>query len=462
MAELENGFVASAGESVAASGSVAFADSDGTPSEQTKRRKAIEALGFDPEAVKKLPLGELLKKVGPGFILAGIQLGPGSLLTSAMLGAEYGYALMWILLPVIFMGTTFIMVCYRLSMLTGMPTVHAIRHYYGAGAAGFVGVVAFLACMCFNVGNVSGIGAGMQLLTGLDWRIGALVVMAFVFLCYFMRGVYAKLERCVSVALALMAIAFLVVLFMSGGIDTARFATGMVAWQFPEGSIPTVLAFLGSSATVLAGMYGTYLGCEKDWKKQDLFNGVMAVDAAAQVFGTVVISGLIIAVGAVVLNPTGATINAPADLAAMLVPTLGAAAPIVMGVALLAAAFAAIMGNTGRCVVFLMAGLDKSTSLEGHNVKVAAGVVMALAIVVCFIFGGSPVQLLYFSNVATSVATPVAGFFITRMIWREDIACGIRGHKALRVCMTISYVVYVCLMAFALARAIPNFVGSLV
>lgn len=432
------------------------------PVDQAKQQRAIDVLGFDPEKVRRLPWGELLKKVGPGFILAGIQLGPGSLLTSAMLGAEYGYALMWILLPVIFMGTTFIMVCYRLSMLTGMPTVHAIRHYYGAGAASFVGVVAFLACMCFNVGNVSGIGAGMQLLTGLDWRIGALIVMAFVFLCYFMRGVYAKLERCVTVALALMAIAFLVVLLMSGGIDAGRFATGLVTWQLPEGSLPTALAFLGSSATVLAGMYGTHLGSEKEWKKQDLFNGVMAVDAAAQVFGTVVISGLIIAVGAVVLNPTGAAIKAPADLAAMLVPTLGAAAPVVMGVALLAAAFAAIMGNTGRCVVFLMAGLDKPTNLEGRNVKVAAGVVMALAIVVCFIFGGSPVQLLYFSNVATSIATPVAGFFITRMIWREDIACGVRGHKALRICMTISYAVYVCLMAFALARAIPNFIGSLI
>ena len=204
-------------------------ETEGSPVEQSKRQRAIDVLGFDPEEVRKLPLGELLKKVGPGFILAGIQLGPGSLLTSAMLGAEYGYALMWILLPVIFMGTTFIMVCYRLSMLTGMPTVHAIRHYYGAGAAGFVGVVAFLACMCFNVGNVSGIGAGMQLLTGLDWRIGALIVMAFVFLCYFMRGVYAKLERCVTVALALMAIAFLVVLFMSGGIDVGGFATGLVA-----------------------------------------------------------------------------------------------------------------------------------------------------------------------------------------------------------------------------------------
>ena len=48
---------------------------------------ADHVLGFDPEQVERLPFKELLTKVGPGFILAGIQLGPGSLTTSAMIGA---------------------------------------------------------------------------------------------------------------------------------------------------------------------------------------------------------------------------------------------------------------------------------------------------------------------------------------------------------------------------------------
>jgi Mn2+/Fe2+ NRAMP family transporter len=259
-----------------------------------------------------------------------------------------------------------------------------------------------------------------------------------------------------------MAIAFLVTLIMSGGIDGASFGKGLIEWNLPEGSLSNVLAFLGSSASVLAGMYGTYLGSEKKWEKRDFFNGVMATDAATQVFGTVFISGIIIAVGAVVLNPTGATISKPADLAAMLVPTLGSLASLVMGIALLAAAFAAIMGNTGRSAVFLMAGLDKPTALESKNIKIAAGAIMAAAIVVCFIFGGSPIQVLYFSNVATSIATPVAGLFITLMMWRKDTGVGIKGHKALRNCMTISYIIYAGLMAYALCTAVPKFIGSII
>lgn len=61
----------------------------------------IERLGFDPDTVQKLSFVEMLKRIGPGIIL------------------------------------------------TGMPIIHAIRHYYGKGAAAFVGICLFLeGCEC--------------------------------------------------------------------------------------------------------------------------------------------------------------------------------------------------------------------------------------------------------------------------------------------------------------------------
>lgn len=423
--------------------------------------KADNVFGFDPSTVTRLPITELLRRMGPGFILAGIQLGPGSLTTSAMLGGDYGYQLLWVLLPVTFMGTTFILVAYRLAMATGMPTIDAIRKYYGNAAATFVGLVTFFACVCFNIGNVAGIGAGMSLIFGIDWKIGAAIVMVFVAFCYFMKGVYGKIEKAVTACIAVMAIAFIVVLVLLGGPDWGGVAAGITQWQFPEGSIVTVLGFLGSSASVLAGMYGSYLGVEKEWKKVDLFNGAMTCDALAQVVGTVVISGVVILVGAIVLNPTGTSINNLADLATMLVPVFGGFANVVMGIAFLAASFAAIMGNTGRCSVFLNAGLNKPTNLDGKNIKITAGCIMVFAMLVAFIYGSSPIQLTYFSNVLTSIGTPTAGFFITRMIWRKDLSRGIKPPRALQICMTVSYIFYTALMLFALYRAVPNFLGSI-
>lgn len=422
---------------------------------------ADNVLGFDPKTVKRLPVGELLKKVGPGFILAGIVLGPGSLTTSAMIGAQFGYRLLWIMIPVLFMGTTFMLTTYRLSMLTGMPSIHAIRHYYGKTAAGFVGIATFLACMFFTIGNISGIGAGMNLIFGINWKLGAVIIMAAVIFCYFSKNVYNKIEKGIMVALCAMTIAFLVVLVMSGGPETRETARGLIQWKFPAGSLPVIIGFIGSSASLTTGIYGTYLGNEKKWKKQDLFNGVMMTDAAAHIFGVVVISIAIILVGAIVMNPTGATINAPADLAAMLIPVLGNAAPFVMGIALLSAAFSAILGNTARGVVLFSAGVNQPTALDGKNIKIGSMIVLAIGTAICFSYGKSPVQLIYLSNVATGVATPVAGLFITRMIWRKDINRGIKEPRALQICMTISYIFYLFVTIYALAGAVPKFIHSM-
>ena len=64
------------------------------------------------EDVKRLPVGQLLKRIGPGLIATGIVIGPGAVTTAAMLGANYGYALIWLMFPIIFMGITFVMTTY--------------------------------------------------------------------------------------------------------------------------------------------------------------------------------------------------------------------------------------------------------------------------------------------------------------------------------------------------------------
>ena len=136
-----------------------------------------EVFGQD---IKRLPVKDLAKRIGPGLIATGIVIGPGAVTTSAMLGANYGYSLVWLIIPIIFMGITFMMTTNRLAILTGLPTIHAIRKYYGPVASGFVGIAVFMACLFFTMGNISGTGAGMNLIFGLDWKIGSAIMIAVV------------------------------------------------------------------------------------------------------------------------------------------------------------------------------------------------------------------------------------------------------------------------------------------
>lgn len=415
---------------------------------------------FDPSEVKKLSFLEILKRIGPGIILTGVVIGPGNITTSAMLGADYGYSLLWLVIPILFMGVTFMLTSYRISMLTGMPIVHAIRHYYGKVAAGFVGVALFLACLFFTLGNISGTGAGMNLLFGINWKLGALIMLAVLMYCYFSKGVYSKVEKGIMVCIFGMIIAFYATLVASGGPEWGELGHSMVHWSLPEGSLTIALAYISTNAAVTSGIYGTYLGVEKKWKKEDLFNGAMMADAIAHVLTVILISGAIILVGAIVLHPQGISISAPVQLGELLVPFLGNAAKYVMGIALLGAGFSSLLGNTQRGMVLLSAGFDKEVGLESKTIRWGCVICLALACAICFAYGGSPTQLIFLANVATAIATPVAGFFIMLMLWKKEVNAGLKQPRALQICMTISYLFALVMTVSALANYVPKLISS--
>lgn len=421
-----------------------------------------ERLGFDPSGVKKLSFTELIKKVGPGIILTGIVIGPGNITTSAMMGANYGYAMLWLLIPIILMGITFTMSSYRISIMTGMPILHAIRHYYGPVASGFCGIALFLSCFFFTLGNVTGTGAGMNLIFGFDWRIGSLIMLAVLAFCYLTKGVYSKVEKGIMICILGMIVAFFATLVATGGPAWGEVGHGLTHPALPEGSLTTALAYISTNAAVTAGIYGTYLGLEKKWKKEDLFNGAMRADAITHIVTVVLISGAIVMVGAIVLHPEGIAIKAPAQLGELLRPFLGNAAPIVMGIAIIGAGFSSLLGNTQRGVVLLNAGLNKETGLESKPVKILCVICLAVATIICFSYGGSPTQLIFIANVATSVATPVAGLFMVLILWKEELFMGYKAPRVLQISMTICYIFAVFMTINALRTQIPNLIHSFI
>lgn len=406
--------------------------------------------------IERLPLKALLKRIGPGLIATGIVIGPGAVTTSAMLGANYGYQLIWLVIPIIFMGITFMMTTNRLAIVTGLPTIHAIRKYYGPVAAGVVGIAVFLACLFFTMGNISGTGAGMNLIFGINWKIGSAIMIAVVLYCYFANNVYSKVEKIITLCIIVMILAFYITLIGVGGPDIGEFGSGLVGFKIPEGSLATALAFISTNAAVTAGIYATYLGKEKKWNKEDLFNGVMFTDALVHVISVVLISGAIILVGAIVLHPQGLSITAPAQLAEMLVPIMGTGAKYIMGFALVGAGFSSLLANTQRGMVLLGAGFDKNVGLETKFVRIGCLICLIFAMIVCYCYGGSPTQLILMANVATSIATPVGGLFMLLLIWRKDLNEGYKAPTALRICMTISYVFVLIMTVSAIRSYIPK------
>ena len=410
--------------------------------------------GLIGEDVKTLPIGQLLKRIGPGLIATGIVIGPGAVTTAAMLGANYGYALIWLMFPIVFMGITFVMTTNWLAITTGMPTIHAIRKYYGKTGATVVGIALFLACLFFTMGNISGTGAGMNLIFGINWKIGSAIMIAIVVYTYFARNVYNKVEKLITACIIIMILAFYITLFGVGGPDGKEFAGGLFGFKIPQGSLGTALAFISTNAAITTGIYNTYLGKEKKWKKEDLFNGVMLTDALVHMLSVVLISGAIILVGAIVLHPQGLSIKAPAQLAQMLEPIMGPVAKYIMGTALVGAGFSSLLANTQRGMVLLGAGIEKEFGLESKFIRFGCLACLVFAMAICYSFNGSPTQLILIANIATSIATPVGGLFVLLLIWRKDVNEGYKAPTGLRICMTISYIFVLLMTVSAFQKTI--------
>ncbi len=133
-----------------------------------------------------------------------------------------------------------------------------------------------------------------------------------------------------------------------------------------------------------------------------------------------------------------------------------------MGVAIIGAGFLSLLGNTQRGVVLLNAGLDRETGLESKPVKYICIACLAVATVICFTYGGSPTQLIFIANVATSIATPVAGLFMVMILWKKELFEGIKTPRLLQISMTICYAFAVVMTVNALKTQIPNLINSFI
>lgn len=238
----------------------------------------------------------------------------------------------------------------------------------------------------------------MNLIFGINWKVGSVILIAVVLYCYFAKNVYSKVEKLITACILVMIVSFYATLVGVGGPEWGEFGKGLVGFRLPEGSLVTALAFISTNAATTAGIYNIYLGKEKKWKKEDLFNGVMFTDALVHILSVVLISGAIMVVGAVVLHPEGKTIKAPAQLAEMLVPIMGGAAKYIMGLALVGAGFSSLLANTQRGMVLLGAGFNKDVSLESKFIKWGCLACLIFAMVVCYSYGGSPTQLILMAN----------------------------------------------------------------
>src|ERR1700733_4036482 len=104
-----------------------------------------------------------LAVLGPGFITANVDNDSGGILTYSQAGAQFGYTLLWTILPVTLALIVVQEMSARMGVVTGKGLSDLIREEFGLRMTFFMMILLVIV----NYGNVvsefSGIASSMQL-----------------------------------------------------------------------------------------------------------------------------------------------------------------------------------------------------------------------------------------------------------------------------------------------------------
>src|ERR1700678_3775086 len=105
----------------------------------------------------------LLAVVGPGLITSNVDNDAGGIATYTSSGAQFGYTLLWSLIPMTIALYVSEEMCARMGVVTGKGLSDLIREEFGFRSTFFVMIAAFLVDLSNTVAEFAGVAASMQI-----------------------------------------------------------------------------------------------------------------------------------------------------------------------------------------------------------------------------------------------------------------------------------------------------------
>jgi Mn2+/Fe2+ NRAMP family transporter len=143
----------------------------------------------------------LFAVMGPGIITSNVDNDAGGIYTYSVAGAQHGYALLWILLPVLVALIVVQEMCARMGTVTGKGLADLIREHFGLRLTALL----MLAVLVTNLGNAvaefAGLASSLELF-GIS-RYLSVPVGAFFVWWLVVFGNYATVEKAFLVACVL-------------------------------------------------------------------------------------------------------------------------------------------------------------------------------------------------------------------------------------------------------------------
>lgn len=322
------------------------------------RRKSIVALA-------SARIVAFVAVLGPGFITANVDNDPGGILTYSQAGAEFGYQLLWTLIPTTIALIVIQEMAARMGAITGKGLSDLIREEFGLRATFFTMLVLGLADFGNIISEFAGLASGMGIFGISKYivvPIGAAAVWALI-----VRGRYKPVERVLIVA-SLVYIAYPVSAFLAKpDWDVALKQTFLPTLSSEPTYLVMIVGLIGTTITPWMQFYLQAAVVERGVDQRH-YNLCRLDVIMGCIFTDVIAFFIVVACAATVYHTQHREITDVAEAAAALRPVAGKFASLLFAVglvnaSLLSAAILPLATSYNICEgLGFESGLDKRFS----------------------------------------------------------------------------------------------------
>ena len=360
--------------------------------------------------------------IGPGVITACAGNDAGGIATFASIGADYGYRLLWLLIPLTISLGIVQEMCARMGAVTGKGLSDLIRERFGVRWTAFVMLALLIANGGVTVSEFVGIAAALELI-GIARYISVPIAAAAIWWLV-VKGTYQRVER-VFLAMSLVFLGYVVSAFL------AHPPWATVAREIVRPHFDFTPAFLFSFVAVIGTTISPYM--QVFIQSSVVEKGVRAenyrftkIDVwVGTVFAIMIVFFIVISTAAT-LHVKGEHVESAAQAAAALRPLAGPYASILFAVGLFGASMlaAGVLPLATAYSISEAFGFEKGVSSTFREAPIFIGVftfLVVLGATVAVMPGLSLIHVLIVTQVINGVLLPVILIAVLKLVNNREL-----------------------------------------
>ena len=355
---------------------------------------------------------EIVKFIGPGLLVTVGFIDPGNWASNLAAGADYGYALLWVITLSTLMLVLLQHNVAHLGIATGLCLSEAASVHLKPVYSRLLLSSAILASVSTSLAEILGGAIALEMLFKVPIRVGAVLVTLFVMIMLYTNS-YKMIEKWMIAFVSVIGLSFLYELSLVN-IDWNQALVSFVTPTFPKGSMIIVMSVLG--AVVMP--HNLFLHSEiiqsRQWNREDekIIKKQLRFEFLDTLMSMIVgwaINSAIILLAASVFFKAQTPVSELQQASQLLGPLLGNQAALVFAVALLFSGVASSI-TSGMAAGSIFAEIFK----EPYDIKdnhsrlgVALSLLMALGIILLI---SNPFLGLILSQMILSIQLPFTIF----------------------------------------------------